>query len=318
MSVDQHHRVVTPETGQLAGPLIEHMGWRFLRSRRWIGYFSLFIVFSITCVLLGNWQFERRAEARAEIMRIDTNYDAAPLSLDETMPDPTMFDEDAHKWQPVEVTGVYESELYLARGRPGPEGVGANLIQPLRLEDGRLFFVDRGWVPVSNAEAGQSIDVIGKSLPKGPKGEVTVTARLRASEPAVAGRTTAGSSVGSIDLPELARLSDAAAGSYTGAYGQLISEQPSDAAGATDELANRTGLLPQKPERDEGPHLSYALQWYVFILIAGIGVAYAARQEYRSLNAGDASVQREDRRKAERRERRGPSDAEEEDALLDG
>ena len=39
-------------------------GWSFLRSRRWLGYFALFIVFSIACVWLGNWQFERRAEAR--------------------------------------------------------------------------------------------------------------------------------------------------------------------------------------------------------------------------------------------------------------
>lgn len=55
----------------------------------------------------------------------------------------------------------------------------------------------------------------------------------------------------------------------------------------------------------------------MFILIAAIGVAYAARQEYRGLNAGDASVLREDARRSERRRRRQPSDADEEDALLD-
>ena len=47
------------------------VGWAFLRSRRWLGYFALLIVFSIACVLLGDWQFARRAEARAAGERID-------------------------------------------------------------------------------------------------------------------------------------------------------------------------------------------------------------------------------------------------------
>lgn len=292
----------------------DRVGWSFLASRRWLGYFALLAIFSVVCVLLGNWQFARRAEARAEIARIDNNYDAAAMPLGEAVPDPARFDEDARKWQPVEVTGVYEAEPFLARGRPGPQGVGADLIQALRLGDGTVFFVDRGWVPVSVSETGG----LPAGLPAAPEGEVTVTARLRASEQAVAGRTTVGRSVGSIELPELARLADAPAGSFTGAYGQLISETSEEGLAMTQDPAPETGLLPQRPERDEGPHLSYALQWYVFIVIAAIGVGYAARQEYRALNAGDESVRREDRRRAERKRRRGPTDAEEEDAMLDG
>lgn len=277
-------------------------GWSFLRSRRWLGYFALLIVFSIACVWLGNWQFERRAEARAEIARIDANYDAAPLALNDVITDPISFDEDAHKWQPVELRGEYLGDTYLARNRPGPQGVGSNLIQAFRGQDGRVLFIDRGWVAVSGT--GQ----VPASLPSVPIGEVTVVARLRASEPEIQGRSSAGNSVASINLPELARLSHTGDTAITGAYGQLVSENPS----------SETGVLAEKPERDEGPHLSYALQWYVFILIACIGVAYAARQEYRSLNAGDESVLREDARRAERKQRRGPSDAEEEDALLEG
>ncbi len=276
------------------------IGWKFLRSRRWIGYFAMFAVFSIACVWLGNWQFERRAEARAEIARIDANYDASPVSLNDALPVLSQFNEDRLKWQIVETTGSYWGEPFLARNRPAAGGVGSNLIQPLRLEDGKVFFVDRGWVAVAGA------DEVPATLPAAPTGEVTVQARLRASEPEIFGRSSSGRSVASINLPELQRLLDAES-AYTGAYGQLVSESP----------AGETGILPERPERDEGPHLSYALQWYVFIVIAAIGVAYAARQEYRSLNAGDASVVREDARRAARKSRRGPSDADEEDALLD-
>lgn len=287
---------------QNARPSAEkELGWRFLLSRRWLGYFALLIIFAIACVWLGNWQFERRAQARAEIARIDANYDAEAVPLAEAVPELDSFDEDAHKWQPVELHGAYTGEVYLARNRPGPNGVGSNLIQPFQNNDGTIIFIDRGWVPISGT------DEIPADLPVADAGETIVTARLRAGEPEITGRTSAGNSVASINLPELARLNSTSDSSYTGAYGRLIEESP----------ASETGIPAERPERDEGPHLSYALQWYVFILIAGIGVGYAARQEYRGLNAEGESVKREDQRRAERKERRGLSDAEEEDALLE-
>jgi|GEM_PF-932295 len=248
------------------------------------------------------------AEARAEIERIDSNYDAAPMSLAAALPDPAAFDNDEHKWQPVALHGQYIGEPFLARNRPSAAGVGSNLVQAFRNDDGSIFFVDRGWVAVSGT------DEVPSDLPLPAPGEVEALVRLRAGEPEIAGRSAAGHSLPSIHLPTLAELSlkagYAAPGAvvYTAAFGQLVSEQPE----------GEHGLLAERPERDEGPHLSYALQWYVFILIACIGVAYAARLEYRGLNAGDESVRREDARRADRKRRRGPSDADEEDALLGG
>lgn len=275
------------------------IGWRFLASRRWMGYTALLVLFSIACVWLGNWQFERRAEARAEIERIDANYDAPAIPLEEALTSLDSFDENALKWQTVRMTGSYEGDPFLARNRPGVEGVGSNLIQALRLTDGRVFFVDRGWIAVAGTD-----DVDASALPAAPRGEIVVLARLRASEPMIHGRTASGRSVPSIDTAQLAQ--SFAGEAYTAAYGQLVSETP----------PGERGVLASRPERDEGPHLSYALQWYVFILIALLGVAYAARQEYRSLNSDSESVQRNERQRVERRSRRRPSDAEEEDALL--
>ncbi|WP_336659735.1 SURF1 family cytochrome oxidase biogenesis protein [Leucobacter sp. USHLN153] len=283
---------------------VQAVGWSFLRSGRWAGYAAMLVIFSIACVLLGNWQFSRRAEARAEIDRIDNNYDAEPVALTEELPDPAKFDEDRQKWRTVLVTGEYVGEPFLARNRPGPQGVGSDLLQALRTDDGMLFFVDRGWVPVDGAAA-EHVDPA--ELPAPPSGVTTVEVRLRASEPAIAGRTTAGRAVASIEVPELAELAGATGDAYTAAYGMLVEENP----------AGEHGTLPLKPERDEGPHLSYAVQWYIFILIACIGVVYAARREYRNLNAESDDVIEQDRRSVERKRRRGPSDADIEDALLD-
>lgn len=278
------------------------VGWSFLRSRRWIGYYAMLLVFAVACVLLADWQFDRRAEARAEIARIDANYGAPAVPLGDELPTLDSYDDGVQKWRTVEVTGEYLGDTFLARNRPGPEGVGVALIQPLLTESGDVFFVDRGWAPVG--ADGTTPD----QIPVPAEGEVTVEARLRASEPEVPGRSTVGQTVGSIDLPELAQLADAEDSSYIAAYGMLVAEAP----------AGDHGVLPAPPERDEGPHLSYALQWYVFIVIAVSGVVYAARQEYRNLNAGSSEVDRQDRRREERRRRRGPTDADEEDAILDG
>lgn len=285
---------------------VPQIGWNFLRSGRWFGYFVMLLIFSIACVLLGNWQFDRRAEARAEIDRLDANYGSVAAPLREELPTLDAFDEAAQKWRTVWVSGEYIGDPFLARNRPGPEGVGSDLIQALRTTDGRVFFIDRGWVPVDGGSA-DSGEVGLSDLPQAPEGQVRVEARLRASEPVVSGRTSSGITVASIEVPELAELTGTTDEAYSAAYGMLVSEDP----------AGEHGVLPREPERDEGPHLSYALQWYVFIIIAGIGVIVAARREYRSLNAESQVVQDQDRRAAARRTKRGPTDADVEDALYD-
>ena len=280
-------------------------GWTFLRSKRWIGFWVLLAIFSVACVLLGNWQFARRAEARAEIARIDANYDARPVKLTEALPTPDAFEEDAHKWLPVTVSGNYLTEQQmLVRNRPFESKIGFNLLVPFQLENGDVFIVDRGWVP-----AGETADTPAE-IPAPPEGTVTVTARLKAGEPVIPGRTASEVdggivSLGTINLEEIQATLQRPA--YTGAYGLLIEEEPSA----------QSGQLAIRPERDEGPHLSYALQWYVFILIAVAGTLYGARMEFRALNPDSSAVRERDAKRKARKARKRPSDAESEDAYLD-
>lgn len=280
----------------------EEVGWTFLLSKRWFGYYALIIVFAIVCVFLGNWQFDRRDQARAEIARIDTNYDAHPVPLNQALSTLNAFDIDENKWQPVVMRGEYIGEPFLARNRAGQGGVGSLLIHPLQLENGDLFFVDRGWVDVNAA------DGVPATLPMPHSGTVEVTVRLRESEESVRGRSNEGRTLGSLNLVELSQNFSQPA--YTGAYGQLVTESP----------AGLTGELPPKPERDEGPHLSYALQWYVFIIIALGGAWYAATLEYRSLNSGSRRVRNPNvpTQRKPRRKGKVPTDEEEEDALIEG
>ena len=142
-------------------------------------------------------------------------------------------------------------------------------------------------------------------MPPPPTGEVTVVARLKAGEPTVLGRSAPDGQVATINLPEIAGLLDEP--TYTGAYGLLVSEDP-----AVDRPTAAT-----KPYPDEGPHLSYAFQWFVFALLGFVGLGFAVRQEYRTVNAEVPQERDRAAARAARAARREKSDAQIEDELLE-
>jgi cytochrome oxidase assembly protein ShyY1 len=276
--------------------------WSFLRSPRWAGYLALVIVFAIACCALGTWQLNRRAEALAEVARIDANYDAEPIPVAEALPDPSGFDAD-QRWQVVALSGEYlADEEVVVRNRPFEGSSGFEVITPFRLDDGTVFMVDRGWI-AQNSQGRPS-----EAAPP-PSGRVEVTARLKAGEDRIAGRTSTGVELATIDLDELAERVEAP--TYTGAYGVLVQ------SGAD---VDEPPLAAARPIRDEGPHLSYALQWYVFALLGFIGLAWAANQErkgHAEASAGAGSTKRapHDLKRPKRVKR--DEDADVEDGILD-
>ncbi|MFD1713530.1 SURF1 family protein [Amnibacterium flavum] len=271
--------------------------WRFVLSKRWFGYLAFAVAFAIACVFLSNWQLSRRAEKVAEIDRVTGNYDATPVPLDDLIPTLTSYSED-DEWHPVTMTGVYEDEL-LVRNRPLNGKAGFEVLAPLRLDDGSVFVVDRGWVPAGNTTEDEM------DVPTAPTGEVTVVARLKAAEPALPGGTSDEGVLASIQPTEVAKI--VGGDVYSATYGLVVSESP-----AVAEMP----VASVKPEPDEGPHLSYAFQWLVFAIIGFAGLGVAIRQEYRYRNAEDPAEQE----RAARRERKRAAkrtDSDEEDELID-
>ncbi len=239
-------------------------GLRILLTRRWIGYLTLAIVFAVACVSLGFWQFARLDEARIQMSRIASNYDAVPEPFDSVLQSADSFDP-ADTWLPVIASGTYEtSNQLLVRSRPRDGQVGFEILTPLRLVDGRLFIVDRGWIPSGETTAMAPI------VPEPPRGIVNVVARLKPSEPALTGRDASNGTVATIELALINEILDGTV--ITGAYGLLVSEEPpvSDAP-----------LPAVRPDLDEGPHLSYALQWILFAVMGFVGLGLAVRNERR-------------------------------------
>lgn len=267
-------------------------------TRRWLGWLAFTTLFAVLCVALAQWQWARRLEAVAEIRVVAQNWDAAPVALSEVLPGDEPLDP-AAEWTPVVLEGEYLlDEQLLVRNRPFGARPGFEVLTPLLLDSGEVFIVNRGWVPTGEAQ--DSPDAV----PSPREGRVEVLVRLKPGEPTIAGRGAPEGQIATINLPELAERVQGG-DVIEGAYGLLGSEDPAPA---------ERPLAAVRPVADEGPHLSYTFQWYLFGLLGFIGFGWALRHEHRALRAAETG---EPVAPPRRRRGTGPTDDEIEDALLD-
>lgn len=274
--------------------------WRFAFSRRWFGYLGLAIVFAAVCVGLSRWQVARLDETHAANQLVIRNYHSTPVVVGDALPTLGSFSAE-QQWKQVKVTGRYLlNDQLLVRNRPLNGQPGFEVLDPLLLANGSVFVVDRGYVPIGNKQDRPD------SIPEPRSGTVTVVARLQANEPNLAGRTGLKGELATIHLPDVAQL--VGKPTYTGAYGLLVSESPAASV--------RPTAMPE-PQFDEGLHISYAIQWVIFGIMAFLGLAYAVRQEYRMRNIDDPDEQERAETRERKRLTKQRSDSEIEDAILE-
>ncbi|SEE47041.1 Cytochrome oxidase assembly protein ShyY1 [Arthrobacter alpinus] len=239
--------------------------YKFLFSSRWLGYFALALVFAMACVALGNWQMNRRNAVVENITKIQQNYSGTIVDYNDVAGNFDDLDL-AKEWTQVRMVGNYiTDDQRIVRNRPLNGAPGYEVLVPFKLSNGETVIIDRGWLPIGNKEAGHP-DII----PQPESGVIEVVARLKPPEP----KLDRGAPVGQLASIE---LNDYAAQlGYpvkTGAYGQLATESP---AAASNPVA-----FPA-PSIDEGSHLSYAMQWIAFGVLAFFGFGYAARMQRRN------------------------------------
>lgn len=234
--------------------------YRFLLSPTWLGWLAICVGFAVACVFLGQWQLDRREQAMEEINRVVSNYDESPVPFAEEQAaflDP----EDDDEWTVVQMRGQYLAEdVRLVRNRAHSGAVGYEQVMPFELTTGEVIVVSRGWLPTHSTDASRPA-----SMPEPPRGEVDLTVRLKPGEPDIPRDAPAGQ-LASLDLQEY--QDQLGYGIVTGAYGLMAQETP--------EPGEQPQQLP-RPQLDEGPHLSYSMQWYAFGLLGFIGWGYAAR-----------------------------------------
>jgi cytochrome oxidase assembly protein ShyY1 len=223
------------------------------------------VAFAVACVALGQWQFARRAEAQAAIALLNANFDKSSSPVSEVIPSFTDSDT-SRKWTPITMTGHYLSDkVYYARNRVSDGGIGFEQLVMFRDDTSRaVLLIDRGWVAANdNYSAPQNPPAV-------PSSTLTITARLMPSEQTIDGRSAPDGQIATIHVPTLAGLITFQDSSvYANWYARVD----------TESVKSTTGTPWEKPVLDEGPHLSYALQWYVFAVMGFIGYGWALRRE---------------------------------------
>ncbi|MDD7930145.1 SURF1 family cytochrome oxidase biogenesis protein [Microbacterium thalli] len=236
-------------------------------AARWAGYVAVAIAFAVACAYLSNWQFTRNEDRSAQLALVEANYDAEPAALGELLPPDGALDP-ADEWHPVTMAGEYlADDQVLVRNRPHGGTSAFEVLVPFRTTDGRVFVVNRGWVPPGR----DSPEPDAIAAP--PTGTVTVVARLKPAEAApTSGRSAPDGQVPTINLDLVAAEADLTGDVVTSAYGLLVSEDPAP--------AESLGALPT-PSEDPGPHLSYAIQWILFAIMGFVFIWYMIRTERR-------------------------------------
>ena len=283
---------------------------RPLLTARWALASALVLAASLACIWLGLWQFHRFEARSLEVDAITRNYEASPQPLAAVVSSPDARVELAHDYTVIHARGTYCRDdgctLYV-RGRTLDSQVGfwqASIFETL---DGTSLIVVRGWVPSSPTVSAPAFE------PPLPDGEVSLIARVRASEPQLAGRDLVPGHLQSVNAEDVIAQAGERPGLYRFAYAIMSSENGVDAASA-DSLRPLA-----RPQTTRGPHLSYAVQWWVFAAFFPIGLAVSARRAVRDCeqDASDATNRVPSPRANLASPRSRPrSDEEEEDDIL--
>lgn len=211
-------------------------------------------------IRLGVWQLHRLADRRAHNALVVQRLASAPVPL-ETLP----RDSAAAHYRRARLTGTYDfahEMLFVNRIRDGAPGV--HLVTPVILDPGTLgdtaVLVDRGWVYAPDAS---TVDATQWREPPHVEGSgyIQEFARIGNRPAAVPGHPN---HLRWIDPAIVA----SAIGRPVAPYYVVLDTEP--------DLAARH--LPQRiptPPLDDGPHLSYAIQWFAFAVIAIVGALIA-------------------------------------------
>jgi cytochrome oxidase assembly protein ShyY1 len=258
--------------------------YRFLLTPRWLAAAVLAVIASVIMVMLGNWQLRRYHERTDINNRIDAADSVQAVPFTSVLAAPTAQGTagtspgKALAWTKVTVTGRYDPAHEIqARGRTVNGDVGFEILTPLVLADGTAVLIDRGWVPPAGNGA-----LAPPQAPAAPDGEVTVVGQVHLSEsrPAPIERRDGRLDTRRVSVPKLAReLPFPVYGAYV-----LLTEQTP----ANDPAFARIPI----DHEDAWQNGGYAVQWWLFSVMALVLFGYQARREARGENvpAAEQSV----------------------------
>jgi cytochrome oxidase assembly protein ShyY1 len=243
---------------------------RTLLTPKWILFHILIVASVVVMINLGFWQLNRLDERKAFNAEVRSHSQSTVQPLEELLARGDNYDQ--LEWYPVRVQGEYLADMAITIVNRSQDGAaGRNSVVPLRTVNGDLVLINRGFVPFS-------IDI-----PPPATGSVTVTGFARAPQKRSAVGAVDADRPGTvefqrIDIPVIERAMSA---DFLPMYIQRLDSDPPEG----DWPARVTN-----PPLDNGPHLSYAGQWFFFSAVAVIGwVVVLLRQRSKTTSKTSAT-----------------------------
>ena len=194
------------------------------------------------CLWASQWQFQRGIDRQDRNQTIESQLELPTVELKNIDRNFASFE-----WRTVNAIGAFDAAKQILLKNRYFEGVyGYEVLTRFTADDGRSFWVDRGWV-----KAGKDATT-APQVTAPPTGQVSITARLRLDRSLPQGAFFA--------LPEsgggmISKLNAQADSNSEGFYLDLLS----------GSVSSLTPTVPaQVPELSDGPHLAYSLQWIFF------------------------------------------------------
>jgi surfeit locus 1 family protein len=238
-----------------------------LTTGRWLIRHLLVLIVFIVLINFGLWQLRRLEEKRTRNANILATLQQPAITLTGEAVDP-----DALHFHRVQVSGIFDNaESMILRNQTFNNVSGMHLLTPLIINGSdKAILVDRGWLPTEQGS---------------PENRATYNISDTLTIEGIAYRTqTRPSSLAPLDrIPEGETRLDA----WFRVDLDLIQQQllhplipvfirqTPDSNTEPDDLPYQEGNV----ELDEGPHLSYALQWFSFAVVLVVIYAFFIRKE---------------------------------------
>lgn len=214
-------------------------------------------------IMLGLWQGRRLTERRAHNAAVTELLAADPVPVADVFASAAAsLDVAALEWTRVSAAGAYlPSSAVMVRNQTNRGEAGFHLVVPMVVGE-EAVFVNLGWLPLAT-----TIDEARAIVPVGPQ-QIEGLVRASQQRPPL-GREEPDGLLTVVNRIDIDRLQFQVAEPLLPFWIQLT---------GPDDPSAFPIPVPQ-PTLEDGPHLSYMVQWFSFAAIAIGGVAALARRD---------------------------------------
>ncbi len=252
--------------------------YRFLLRPAWLLFHAVVLAGIVLMVAAGFWQLNRLEERKDFNAQVRERSQQEPLELQAVLDeiDAGTLDPSSAEWLPVTTSGTYLPDQVLEFNNSQGGRAGDNVLTALVTDattDATTTGATSGTASETTVIVNRGFIPLGIDVPAPPAVGVDIVGFIRPSEVRERGGLTDDddgtplTEVRRIDIP---RLAEQFPGNVAPVFVQLTSSDPELGPGDPSPVV--------LPELDNGPHLSYAIQWFIFAICVAVGWVLAVRR----------------------------------------